>query len=275
MVLKHFCLQSPASFVSISLHLREFFEALWQEHMLASDPPPRIFTGKGATAETKYVQNSYSRREDDRKKRLIISGLTCLSQNCMKKSVDKLTKFLANQGKVDRLDKDPIFPLHGEPLGRGIDDDDLKDLQVVVEKLQTFKAKITQLAEENAEYTVEQFDQEIKQCYTTDVFENNPNLRFRVRNRLNRFVGKILVPINEANCRGVTQSSIWGCMVRTNKNTNNKISFVVRSLMTFSLLFQSRPPPFGHAKAARSPTGQLLYLELWHPMTRKKIGTGL
>ena len=131
----------------------------------------------------------------------------------MKKSAYKLDALVKNQGILDRLDKEPLFPdSSGGGLGPGIDEDDKKDLQLVAEKLLAFKDKLIQIADANEEYTVEQFDQDLKQCYTVDVFENNPRLIYRVRNRMNRFLGKVLVPINEANCRGVTQSSIWACM---------------------------------------------------------------
>lgn len=198
------------SFVSISLHLREYWNNLFQEFMLPSDAPKAASSDK--TAAGRYLKETYAIREADRSRRLIVSGLTCMSTNCMKKSAEKINAFIALQGRVDRLDLKPIFP--GESsLGSDIDHDDQRDLQVVVERLGQFRLKLLQMAADNAEYTVEQFDGEMKACYQSeDVFENNSALKFRVRNRINRFVGKILVPINEANCRGVTQSSIWGCM---------------------------------------------------------------
>lgn len=140
-----------------------------------------------------------------------------MSVSCMKRSAERLNKFLADGGCVDRLDKEPIFPSPSGDTMNDIDEDDRKDLQMVVEKLAAFRLQLLQLAANSAEYTVDQFDNDLKACYLTDVFENNSALKFRVRNRLNRFVGKILVPINEANCRGVTQSSIWGCMVGDEK----------------------------------------------------------
>ena len=201
------------SFVSIALHLREFFNNLFQEWMLPSDTPKKALTGKGGTASVKYLRETYATREEDRKRRLIVSGLTCMSIGCMKKTAENLQKLLDNRGRVDELDTEPIFPLPGEGPEAGVDADDHRDLLMVVEKLAAFKVQLVQLAADNTEFTVEQFDVHLKACYETEVFENNPGLKFRVRNRMNRFLHKILCPINEANCRGVTQSSIWGCMV--------------------------------------------------------------
>jgi len=53
---------------------------------------------------------------------------------------------------------------------------------------------------------------DMKRCYTLDVFENRTAMRVRIANRLDRMLGKIIVPIHETSCRGVNQSSIWGCM---------------------------------------------------------------
>lgn len=202
------------SFVSIALHLREFFNNLCQEYMLPSDPPKQALTVKGGSAQTRYLRETYATREEDRKKRLIVSGLTCMSVGCLKRSATKVRDFVRNRGCVDKLDTDPLFPHPSDAWARTMDKDDLKDVKLVMQKLEEFAERLGAYAENNAEYTIEQFDNELKACYTTEVFENNSSLKFRVRNRVNRFLGKILVPINEANCRGVTQSSIWGCMVR-------------------------------------------------------------
>lgn len=201
------------SFVSIALHLREFFNNLFQEWILPSDPPKKALTVKGGTASVKYLRETYATREEDRKRRIIVSGLTCMSIGCMKKTAENIQNLLDNGGRVDELDTEAVFPLPGEGPAAGLDAADHRDLLVVVEKLATFKGQLAQLAADNTEFTVEQFDVHLKACYETEVFENNPGLKFRVRNRINRFLHKILCPINEANCRGVTQSSIWGCMV--------------------------------------------------------------
>ena len=203
------------SFVSIALHLREFFNNLFQEWILPSDPPKQALTVKGGTAAVKYLRETYATREEDRKKRLIVSGLTCMSVGCMRKTSDKIQKFLDNRGCVDDLDTEPLFPLPGEEPTGDMDAEDHRDLQMVMARLVALKERLIQLAVDNTEFTVEQFDIHLKACYEMEGFEKNPGLKFRVRNRVNRFLHKILCPINEANCRGVTQSSIWGCMVCT------------------------------------------------------------
>jgi hypothetical protein len=176
----------------------------------------------------------------------------------MKKSADKLATFVADQGKSDRLDKEPIFPVSGgEELGPMVDEEDRKDLQVIKDRLQALSDRMLKMADESAEYTVEQLDEEIRQIYTAEVLENNPALKFRLRNRMNRFVGKILVPINEANCRGVTQSSIWGCMVgyRPIIEIRNQVHHFLRfSHLSHCWCFY-RLLQYGHAKAAKSRIG--------------------
>jgi hypothetical protein len=180
--------------------------------MLPSDVPHAAATAKAGDLGAKFVRDTFATREEDRKKRLIVSGLTCMSPACLRRTAEKIRIFLQNQGRVDRLDDEPLFP-GMLPISLGIDQEDLRDLAIVAERINSVCNQLLQLSQDNAEFTVEQFDTALKACYMTDVFENNSALRFRVRNRVNRLVGKTLVPINEANSRGVTQSCIWGCMV--------------------------------------------------------------
>jgi hypothetical protein len=184
-----------------------------QEFMLPSDVPIYATTAKAGDLGAKFIRETYATREEDRKKRLIVSGLTCMSPACLRRTAEKIRIFLENQGRVDRLDEGPLF-LGMLPLSSSVDNEDLKDLAIVAERINAVGNQLLHLSQDNAEYTVEQFDTELKACYMKDVFETNSALRFRVRNRVNRLVGKTLVPINEANSRGVTQSCIWGCMVR-------------------------------------------------------------
>jgi hypothetical protein len=181
--------------------------------MLPSDVPTNATKAKAGDLGAKFVRETYATREEDRKKRLIVSGLTCMSPPCLRRTAEKIRVFLENQGRVDRLDEESLFP-GMLPLSSSVDNEDLKDLAIVAERINAVGNQLLHLSQDNAEYTVEQFDTELKACYLKDVFETNSALRFRVRNRVNRLVGKTLVPINEANSRGVTQSCIWGCMVR-------------------------------------------------------------
>jgi len=259
------------SFVSIALHLREFFNNLFQEWMLPSDPPPEALTVKGTSASVRYLRETYATREEDRKRRLIVSGLTCMSIQCMIKSAAALQKLLDSGGCVDDLDQEPILPRPGEIM-EGLDDADQRDLQLVVHKLMAFKEELLKLAASNTEYTVEQFERELKSCFMEDVFEFNSALKYGVRNRINRFLHKILCPINEANCRGVTQSSIWGCMGCLEYYIVSLFCYG-HTLINFSEYY-NRPQPFGLVKVARNPSGQPWSWGFWHPTTKRKIGTG-
>ena len=62
------------------------------------------------------------------------------------------------------------------------------------------------------EHTVEAFISDLKRCYGDDIFEGLARLKVSFAKRLDRMLGKLIVPVNEVNCRGVNQSSVWGCM---------------------------------------------------------------
>jgi hypothetical protein len=193
--------EAVPSFVSIALHLRDYFNALWQEHMLASDPPPGSGKRSGHDAQ---LRAAIAKRQQDRKKRLVVSGLTIMTGKCAERAGESLKSFIDSGGCVDRLDKKPIF-------GEDAEDDD-EDIDVVVDNLKRVLKRLETVAVSGEEYGVDEFDRDIKRCYTEEVLENNPALRMRIGHRLDRFLGKIVVPIHEASSRGVTQSSTWGCM---------------------------------------------------------------
>lgn len=195
------------SFVSIALHLREYFNALWQEYMMESDPPPPAPTShkqhKGSPEAQKRI--AYEKRQEDRKKRIASAGATIMSFRCMQKTVASIRQFIANGGLVDKLDTERI-------LGDDVEEDDGGDLDAVVDRLLDLSRRLEKMAESEEDYTVEELDRDMKRCYSVDVFENSPGLRARVGHRIERFLGQIIVPIYEIGCRGVNQSSIWGCM---------------------------------------------------------------
>jgi hypothetical protein len=187
--------EAVPSFVSIALHLREFFNFLWQEYMVPSDP---------VESASSVQKKAFSRREKDRKKRFENLRVLCLSKKFMYKMAMRLNYFVEGGGLVDKLDTEPIF---GEEC---MEPD--RDLDVIVENLKQFQVKLEEMSLQAVEedYTFEFFDQDVKRCYQHEVLEDNPSLRLRIGYRLNRFIGKFLIPICEANSRGVTQSSIWG-----------------------------------------------------------------
>ena len=105
---------------------------------------------------------------------------------------------------MDKLDTEPIF-------GEEAEKED-EEISVVVDNLQRLQKRLSDLIVTGDDYGIDELDRDVNRCYTDMVLEDNPSLRMRVANRLDRWIGKIIVPIHEATCRGVSQSSIWGCM---------------------------------------------------------------
>ena len=184
------------SFISLALHLREFFNALWQEHVMPSDEVMK-------------------EREDGRKLRLYSISTTLLTVKCMRKAGALLQTLIDSHGCVDALD---------EPLRlfqENIHDKNGVWTEQVHYALKALRSKILQMAENNElfqkyqnsdnsrmemEYTLENLNQDLD-----SISAQSPNPK-RLQQRLHRLLGKIVVPIYETNCRGVNQSSIWGCM---------------------------------------------------------------
>lgn len=209
--------QAVPSFVSIALHLKDLFNDLWQEHMLPSDFPSLPLHGKMSTTKGSQRSNdpnadlraAMDERSKDRKRRLVVSGLSIMNGSTLKSAADALEKFVENGGRVDQLDNPPIW---GE--GVKLEDDDESDAQMVISNLRKFAQELHQMSSKDDDLGVDELDTKIRKCYTdSEGFETmNPVLRMRIASRLGRFVGQLIVPINEANCRGVSQSSVWGCM---------------------------------------------------------------
>jgi len=193
--------EAVPSFVSIALHLRNFFNALWQEYMLPSDPPPPTNKKTGPEA---HAHAAFAKRQEDRKRRLVVSGLSCMAGTGLARAASTLGEFVAKGGKVDKLDTTRVLE---DP---SLADD--HDLRVVKKNLLDLQARLNKLSEAGTDYGIDELAGDVKKCYTEDVFENEPVLRMKIAHRLDRWIGKIIVPIYEATCRGVSQSSIWGCM---------------------------------------------------------------
>jgi hypothetical protein len=202
--------EAVPSFVSIALHLRDLFNDLWQEHMLPSDFPPPAVTSKGKKTHDPHasLRAAMEERAKDRKKRLIVSGLSVMTGKSLERAADELHKLIQNGGRVDILDAKPIW---GD--GVTLDDDDESDMDIVVENLEKLERNIRGTLSRSEEMGVDELDASIRKCYTEGDLENmNAALRVRIASRLDRFIGQLIVPIHEATCRGVSQSSIWGCM---------------------------------------------------------------
>lgn len=198
------------SFVSIALHLREYFNNLWQEYMLPSDPPllQAMTHNVDDIAAQEVLAASFAKRDEERKKRLENSGVLVLSKTFTTKASSLLLEFIENGGCVDGMDKEPLFG-----PGSGIDD---TEVDLVIQRLGQYHAQLEEVAQSGSvEYTLDAFYTDLSNCYTDHVFEGNPSMGNRFRFRLDRFFWKQAVPLHEANSRGVTQSSIWGNLAAT------------------------------------------------------------
>lgn len=199
--------EAAPSFVSIALHLRDYFNQLWQEYMIPSEFKASVAESATVSNLVKEIKrNAFDKRDEDRRKRLQNSGVLNLSKPFMKKKAALLRDFIKNGGCVDCLDSDSVFGLQAE-----------QDLQLVVRNLYDFEARLEEIADaSDGEYTLDSFYHDLRNSYTGDgILSANPTLRNRVRNRLDRFFWKIAIPLHEANSRGVTQSSIWGNIAAT------------------------------------------------------------
>lgn len=186
------------SFISIATHLRDFFNSLWQEYMMSSDAPPRL-PGKGIS----HVHAAFQKRAEARKERLPQISATILTPKCLQKLSGALEQFISSGGKVDKLDRDTIL---------GDVDNATGDIAMFIESLRGVIATLESKIQDSQDYTVMELHRDMKRCYTEDVFERDILKKMKISQRLDRILGKALVPIHEVSCRGVNQSSIWGCM---------------------------------------------------------------
>lgn len=173
--------------------------------MLASDPPPPSSGSKHPRLGV-LLREAYEKREKDRVKRAGAIGMTMLSGGFCKKAASMVQSFLENNGRVDRLDTEHLFNNKGN---------DNSELSLIRNNLTGFCQLLRNKAsdDDESEYLVDDLDKDMERCYTDpSLFEDSPALKFKVINRITRLMGKVLVPIYEASCRGVNQSSIWGCM---------------------------------------------------------------
>jgi len=121
--------------------------------------------------------------------------------------LEALDAFIESGGCVDRLDTEEIWGDHIEHN----DSEDLGVIDDVVLNLVELKKRLAAAQHEDQGYGVDELERDVRQCYE-ECLKDSPDLHAKIANRLDRFIGKIIVPIHEATCRGVSQSSIWGCM---------------------------------------------------------------
>jgi len=189
---------SIPSFISIAMHLKDFFNSLWQEFMLPSDAPPRA-PGKG----TSPIHSAFQKRAETRKERLPQISSTVLSSKIMLKMGREFENFIKTGGKADKLDKDAILGDVDNPTG---------DIATFIESIRALIHLMERKIAAEEEFTALELYQGVKKCYTEDVFERDILKKMKITQRLDRILGKVFASINEANSRGVNQSSIWGCM---------------------------------------------------------------
>lgn len=189
------------SFVSIANHLREYFNALWLEYMI----PSEIAVGNSKKAVEHALKNAEDKRTQFRRERIETISTTVLSDRLLLKIADEIDAFVKSNGKVDALDMLPISSLSD-------DDASAEAIRACDNALTSLSRKLRELVGTDVDYTVLTLHHDISCCYGDDVFEGLPWLKIKFEKRLTRLLGKLLAPLNEISCRGVNQSSVWGCM---------------------------------------------------------------
>lgn len=192
------------SFISIANHLREYFNSLWFEYMIPSEIPKA--DAKQKDARLASLQNAEVRRIQMRSERQNSVASVILSKKLILKAASAMESFVEMKGRVDELDT--------EPIGNEdeMEDDEIDAMNNVFTALSQMAEKLKDISDTGFEYTVEAFNSDLKRCYGDEIFEGLARLKVSFAKRLDRMLGKLIVPVNEVNCRGVNQSSVWGCM---------------------------------------------------------------
>jgi hypothetical protein len=190
------------SFISIANHLREYFNALWMEYMIPSEIPKAENEKDPITVA---LQHSDEKRTEIRAERENSVTAVVLSSKLIEKASDAMVSFVQMEGRVDALDKTSIL--------EGLDDEgESEAVNGVFQALSGMATRLREIAHSEYEYTVESLNNDLKRCYGDEIFDGYPWLKVKFAKRFDRMIGKLTVPINEVSCRGVNQSSVWGCM---------------------------------------------------------------
>jgi Bromodomain len=190
--------EAVPSFVSIALHLREYFNMLWQEFMLTSDIPED---------STSVARLAFTKRAEDRKRRIENSGVLVMTKRYIIKTAQFFLQCLERGGRVDGLDAEPVFS--DASLARNA------DLAAVHRNLKAFAERLADTETAPDEYSLEEYYKDMHECFEGDLLMDQPALLNRINNRLERLFWKRTVPLHEGNTRGVGQSSIWGNVAAT------------------------------------------------------------
>jgi len=191
------------SFISIASHLRDYFNALWLEYMIPSEIPKTEGNEKDAVMAS--LQNAEVKRLKFRGERKNSVASVVLTSKLIEKACNTMIKFVQMEGRVDDLDKDSIVPSPDDAM-------ESRAVNGVFTAIVGMATRLREIANSDYEYTVESLTADLKRCYGDEVFEGFPWLQIKFAKRLERMLGKLVVPVNEVSCRGVNQSSVWGCM---------------------------------------------------------------
>jgi len=194
------------TFISVSLHLREFFNALWAEYMIPSEIPNPFRDGTNKSKKVvSAVRSIFAQRDEARQARLVATISTSLSCKCLKKASRMISRMVSHHGRVDGLDVEAC-------LQEG--DEASVAFRVLQERL--LELADANEGNENADdnsfqsqITIADLTRDMKACADLMMY---PELSEMLNRRMDRIVGKLVIPLFEAGCRGVDQSSIWGCM---------------------------------------------------------------
>lgn len=189
--------EATPSFVSIAIHLRDYFNHLWQEYMIPSDYSSvgdGVRNGLEGELVSRVRRYAFSRRDEERRKRLENSGVLVLSKQFTKKKASLLQAFIDTGGCVDDLDSQRLFGL----------DNDSREVRALVSNLQRYKERLEHVSVSlDVEYTLDNFHSDLQECYTSNgILDENQLLKNRIRSRIDRFFWKQAVPLHEANSRG-------------------------------------------------------------------------
>ena len=191
------------SFISIASHLRDYFNALWLEYMIPSEIPKADGNDKDAVMTS--LQNAEVKRLKFRGERRNSVASVVLTSKLIEKACNTMIKFVQMEGRVDDLDEDSIVPSPDDAM-------ESRAVNGVFTAIVGMATRLREIAHSDYEYTVESLTADLKRCYGDEVFEGFPWLQIKFAKRLERMLGKLVVPVNEVSCRGVNQSSVWGCM---------------------------------------------------------------
>ena len=187
-------------FISVALHLREFFNLLWQEYMVPSDAPHPNQDRNGEREAADWVLgNTCRRREVERAKRLSVVDELALNNDFTKELSSHLSMFLKGGGVVDGLDKSPLFDKSCECIS---------GMKAAITGIDNFCIALSDNGDEMS--TVGSIFSRLRTCYAYDCFKHHSALGYSLRSRLDRLLWKLIAPLYEISCRGSSQSSIWG-----------------------------------------------------------------